>query len=238
MAELFQPCPHSEEASARAQFVAAHAGAGGVAERQGATGLVAGGDGWDADFADADTAPAARRQAAGRAALAALPWLLLAAYFVIMRFSAGGLRAYVRLADADVAHFAALRGGGGGRMARSRAEGAEGGRNKRRGRALCRPEMATGAARRAVLTSRCLAVASVRLLPDLMPDLLPDLWRGAPLTEAEAPLRTEAVYGVAGAFDSEAESGSFFVPRVSRMRCSDRTAAASATAWWRTRTRG
>ena len=57
-----------------------------------------------------------------------------------------------------------------------------------------------------------LVVASVS---PYLPNLLPDLWRGAPLTEAEAPLRTEAVYGVAGAFDSEAESGSFFVPRVS-----------------------
>ena len=101
-------------------------------------------------------------------------------------------------------------------MARSRAEGAEGGGLKEARPRSLPPRDGAGRC-----SSRCgyialLVVASVSpLLPDLMPRLLPDLWRGAPLAETEAPLRTEAVYGVAGVFDSEAESGSFFVPRVS-----------------------
>ena len=147
----------------------------------------------------------------GRAALAALPWLLLAAYFVIMRFSADGhglmsasptLMLPILLLCAAVAV--------GAWLVRARrvlkADGTSG-------------EAALFAAprwQRSLLVALCyivlLVVASVS---PYLPDLLPDLWRGAPLTEAEAPLRTEAVYGVAGAFVSVAESGSFFVPRVS-----------------------
>lgn len=168
-------------------------------------------EGQAADFADADTAPTARRLAAGRAALAALPWLLLAAYFVIMRFSADGhgllsgspaLILPILLLCAAVAAGAWL-------VRARRALKAEG----KRGEAAL---FAAPRWRRALLVALCyIALLVVASVSPLLPDLLPDLWRGAPLTEAEAPLRTEAVYGVAGAFDSEAESGSFFVPRVS-----------------------
>lgn len=172
-------------------------------------------EGRAADFEDVDTVPTARRLAAGRAALAALPWLLLAAYFVIMRFSADGhglMSASPTLMLPILLLCAAVAAGAWLVRARRalKADGTSG-------------EAALFAAprwQRSLCVALCyivlLAVASVgALLPDLMPKLLPDLWRGAPLTEAEAPLRTEAVYGVAGAFVSEAESGSFFVPRVS-----------------------
>ena len=172
-------------------------------------------EGQAADFADTDTAPAARRKAAGRAALAALPWLLLAAYFVIMRFSADGhgllsgsptLILPILLLCAAVAAGAWL-------VRTQRALKAEG---KRDEAALFAAPRWQRSLRLALCYIALLVAVNVSaLLPDLMPRLLPDLWRGAPLTEAEAPLRTEAVYGVAGAFDSEAESGSFFVPRVS-----------------------
>ena len=162
-----------------------------------------------------DTAPAARRKAAGRAALAALPWLLLAAYFVIMRFSADGhgLLSGSPTLILPILLLCAVVAAGAWLVRARRALKAEG----KRGEAAL---FAAPRWRRTLLVALCyiallVAVNASALLPDLMPRLLPDLWRGAPLAESEAPLRTEAVYGVAGAFDSVAESGSFFVPRVS-----------------------
>ena len=172
-------------------------------------------EGQAADFADADTAPTARRLAAGRAVLAALPWLLLAAYFVIMRFSADGygLLSASPVLILPILLLCAAVAAGAWLVRTQRALKAEG---KRDEAALFAAPRWQRSLRLALCYIALLVAVNVSaLLPDLMPRLLPDLWRGAPLTEAEAPLRTEAVYGVAGAFDSEAESGSFFVPRVS-----------------------
>ena len=138
-------------------------------------------EGRAADFADADTAPTARRLAAGRAALAALPWLLLAAYFVIMRFSADGhgLLSGSPTLILPILLLCAVVAAGAWLVRARRALKAEGKRG----------EAALSAAprwRRALLVALCyIALLVVASVSPLLPDLLPDLWRGAPLTEAE-----------------------------------------------------
>lgn len=68
----------------------------------------------------------------------------------------------------------------------------------------------------------------VLVLMDTM-HMLPNPWQGAALTAAEAPLRLEAVYGsTEGAFASEAQEGSFFVPRIAR--CHEESGAHSLSA--------
>ena len=132
-------------------------------------------EGRAADFADTDTAPAARRKAAGRAALAALPWLLLAAYFVIMRFSADGhgLLSGSPTLILPILLLCAVVAAGAWLVRARRALKAEG---KRGETAL----FAAPRWRRSLLVALCyIALLVVASVSPLLPDLLPDLWRGA-----------------------------------------------------------